>query len=111
MHICVKSTLPYNHKLKTLIHEKAHKEFFLNGSDKNLTRDEQEIKAESVAYLVCTRLGIDVEDYSSEYLAAWGGNQELVSKKINNLGTQIIEMANLVESLYTESKCEEKKAA
>lgn len=62
---------------KTLIHEIAH----------NILHDEKysdrraEVEAESVAFVVCSALGLDTSDYSFEYIAIWSSGKELKDLK------------------------------
>jgi hypothetical protein len=61
--------------IKTLIHEVAHSR--LHTIDDDLTRNEKEVQAESIAYIVANHFGIDTSDYSFEYIASWSSNKEL----------------------------------
>jgi antirestriction protein ArdC len=56
-------------QVKTLLHEMAHG---LLHSTSEVLRDQDEVEAESVAYVVCHHLGIDSSDYSFGYVATWG---------------------------------------
>ena len=56
---------------KTLIHEMAHAKLGHGQEDCKLTRQERELQAESVAFIVCANMGIDTSDYSFEYLSSW----------------------------------------
>jgi len=76
--IAIKETLSPTHALKTLIHERAH-EIFDNPDEQQKnpsTREAQEVRAESVAYTVCAKYGIDSSDYSFPYLAGWDGTKD-----------------------------------
>lgn len=66
--------------IKTMIHEIAHSIVY---SDENLdqlkqkdnvefSKNEKEVQAESIAYIVSSHLGIDTSDYSFPYVATWG---------------------------------------
>jgi len=61
------------HSLKTLIHELAHhyRIQLLKGKRHKLSINQEEFIAESSAYLVCTRLGIDTAEYSIPYIKGW----------------------------------------
>ena len=74
--------------LKTLIHEIAHAK--LHDIDLNAPKNEQqpradrrtrEVEAESVAYTVCQRYGLDTSDYSFGYVAGWSSGKELTELK------------------------------
>lgn len=70
--IAVQEGLSQMQTLKTTIHETAHSLLHEAGCPKS--REEKEIEAESVAYMVCAHLGLDVSDYSFGYVASWAQN-------------------------------------
>lgn len=78
--IQVLSSLDPATKAKVLAHEIAHEE--MHWKDGALALDHgksvAEIEAESVAYVVCSALGI--ESNSELYLNAWGADREIVKK-------------------------------
>lgn len=57
---------------KTLAHEIAHA--ILHGGNVEC-REQAELEAESVAYIVCGLLGVDSAEYSIGYVAGWGGGR------------------------------------
>lgn len=76
--IVVKKDMSEAQTVKTLIHEIAHS--MLHGKDmdgKNDSRQDKEVQAESVAYIVTSALGIDTSDYSFGYVAGWSATQDL----------------------------------
>jgi antirestriction protein ArdC len=81
--VTVRDDLSPAQAAKTLVHERAH---ILLGHVNGLAsyqacRGRFEVEAESVAYLVCTQLGIDADDYSLPYVARWAdGDIELIQK-------------------------------
>jgi hypothetical protein len=65
------------------VHERAH--IVLGHADSvasyQICRGQCEVEAESVAYLVCTQMGIDAADYSLPYVARWAdGDLELIQQ-------------------------------
>jgi antirestriction protein ArdC len=77
--IAIKHDNPELHKLKTLIHEWGHG--LLHASmDDETPRDIKELEAESVAFIVCHRLGLDTSGYSFAYLSSWGGGEGAIGK-------------------------------
>ena len=60
-------------QIKTHIHEAAHCLLHnrSTGSQKERSKEEKEVQAESVAYVVSKRLGLDTSDYSFGYIASW----------------------------------------
>jgi len=74
------------HQVKTLLHEITHSILHNeeDGEQKDATRNDMEIQAESVAYVVSNYLGIDTSDYSFGYVVSWSGNKNKEQLK-NNL--------------------------
>ena len=56
-------------RLKTLAHELAHALLHEHVGERALA----ELEAESTAYVVCRRFGLDTGDYSFGYVATWAG--------------------------------------
>ena len=77
--ICVDSSLPQMQKIKTSIHEIAHGLLHdkVTGEDPQATQREMEVSAESVAFVVCSYLGLDTSDYSFGYVGGWSAGKEL----------------------------------
>lgn len=80
----VRSDMSGAHRLKTLVHELAHSllhspdEYALAHAD---GRNVAEVEAESVAYVVADRIGLDSSAYSIGYVAGWSrGNGAMVAK-------------------------------
>ena len=83
--------------IKTAIHECAHA--LLHDPDKKLatansTRSDKEVQAESVAYIVASRYGIDTSDYSFPYLASWSKGNQL--EQLNRFLNEIQETARTI---------------
>lgn len=77
--IHVDSRLSQAQAIKTTIHEFAHRQAhsLTEGTDKNANKLEREVTAESVAYTVCSALGLDTSAYSFGYVAGWSEGKEL----------------------------------
>lgn len=56
--------------LDTLCHEMGHA-FLGHLDDKELSRSEKELEAETVAWIVCRNLGLETRETSFGYLATW----------------------------------------
>ena len=69
--ITVRSDLEYRQKLKSLLHELSHAIDFSMHPDDTIPRNKRELIAESCAFVVCLRLGIDTSSYSFSYLKSW----------------------------------------
>lgn len=83
--IVIKNGLSQQQEIKTLIHEIVHS--LLHNSEKvkesktKISRNDMEVQAESVAYTVCSALGIDTSDYSFGYIAGWSQGKEIKELK------------------------------
>ncbi len=86
-------------QVKTLAHELGHALLHEEGNE--LSRDQKEIEAESVAYVVSQSLGIDSSGYSFGYLTSWGhGDPEAVEKQLKDSGQRIQKAAHrIIESV------------
>ena len=84
-----------------MIHESAHAKlhnpaYILKTDDKsNLSRSDEEVQAESIAYTVCAYFGIETGKNSFGYLASWSQNKELKELKasldvINKTSSELI---------------------
>lgn len=78
--IIIKNGMSGEQVLKTVIHETAH--CLLHDPDKNIVtvkspRNEKEIQAESIAFIVCEKLGVDTSEYSFPYIASWSDGRQL----------------------------------
>lgn len=69
--ITVRSDLQYQQKLKSLLHELSHALDFDMHPDMTIPRNKRELIAESCAFVICLRLGIDTSSYSFSYLRSW----------------------------------------
>lgn len=88
---------------KTLLHEYAHykSEHFKR---ENLTKEMQEIEAESISYIVAKNHGIDTSDYSFKYLNIYAKqnieedlikSQEIIKRVANDINKKLIELNEL----------------
>lgn len=80
----VRGELSGAQRLKTLVHELAHSLLHLPDEYDRAHRDAQnvaEVEAESVAYVVADRLGLDTGAYSIGYVATWAnGDGALIAR-------------------------------
>lgn len=96
--VVIKNNLSQVHTVKTLVHETTHAILHgENGSCKDCTREEKEVQAESVAYIVCKHYGIDTSEYSFPYVATWGSKDQ---KELDNYFHVIDETAmNIIDAI------------
>ncbi len=69
--ISVRSDLEPLQKVKTILHEYAHSIDFTINPSEDISRSHRELVAESVAYVVSLRLGLDTSRYSMSYIKSW----------------------------------------
>ncbi len=79
--IVVDSDLPSLHQIKTLIHEIAHKTVDSHALLGKYDRAENEVIAESTAFICAESIGIDTRDYSLNYIGNWAQGRELSALK------------------------------
>ncbi|WP_303806389.1 ArdC-like ssDNA-binding domain-containing protein [Ruminococcus flavefaciens] len=95
--IVIQENLSGAQAVKTAIHECAHA--LLHDPDKklptaNTSRSDKEVQAESVAYIVASRYGIDTSDYSFPYIASWSQGKQL--EQLNRFLNEIQETARTI---------------
>jgi hypothetical protein len=91
---------PTGQQAKTLAHELAHESMHWDDRG-SLTRSIAELEAESVAYVVCTHFGLDVEVRASRYIALWDGDGKALRgslERIANTARGIIDDVETVRS-------------
>lgn len=76
--ICVKAGMSQQHTVKTTIHEIAHSILHCDkGEQEKVDRETAEVQAESVAYTVCSYLGLETSEFSFGYVAGWSGDKDV----------------------------------
>jgi len=94
--------------IKTAIHEIAHAKLHAINPDKlvpETVKDSftKEVEAESVAYTVCQRYGIDTSEYSFGYIAGWSTSKETKELK-DSLETIRSTAADMIEGIDAKLK-------
>lgn len=82
--IVIKTGMSDAQTLKTAFHETAHN--LLHDPKKKIVtakspRNEKEVQAESVAFMVAEKFGIDTSEYSFPYIASWSEGKQLEQLK------------------------------
>ena len=108
--IVIKNGLAQQQEIKTMIHEIVHS--LLHNSekmkDKKISRNDMEVQAESVAYTVCSALGIDTSEYSFGYIAGWSQGKDIKELKsaldliCDTASTMIFHVENKLTERYKE---------
>lgn len=65
--IAIKRDMSINHQIKTMIHEYAHIQLH---KDTNKSKEQKEIEAESIAFVICNSFGLDTSEYSFGYITS-----------------------------------------
>jgi antirestriction protein ArdC len=113
--IAVKKDNSEMQKLKTVVHEWGHHILHNKEAKEKVTNDIMELEAESVAFVVCNRLGIDTSDYSFGYLLGWGNGEganakiKMSGERIQKASTEIIQA--IEKGLKVDAKEEELQTA
>ena len=96
--IDVDDTHATGQQAKTLAHELAHEA--LHKTDRTgLTRSVAELEAESVAYVVCRHVGLDVEIRASRYIALWDGNAKALRASLERIANTARDIIDDLDSL------------
>ena len=107
--------------IKTAIHEMAHAKLHGAAPEENgqesaemleKTRETKEVEAESVAYTICQRYGIETSDYSFGYIAGWSSGKEMKELKssletIRRTSAELIQSLDLQLQMLTEAQTAE----
>ena len=80
--------------LATLIHEIGHA-LLGHLEDAHKARDQRELEAESVSWIVCRNLGLDVDEAAFRYMAAWSRN-DAMEVKLGRAAQRAAEVAQVI---------------
>lgn len=96
--IAIKTGLSDSQTLKTAIHEVTHARLHdrdrMNAHQITKNNHEREVEAESVAFVVCKRFGLDTDEYSFPYISSWSSGKSL--SELRNSMDQIRKTAGLM---------------
>lgn len=93
--------------IKTLIHEVAHEKLHADVSD-DVSKNQKEVEAESVAFVVSNYFGIDTSSYSFDYISSWQKKEKADVK--HSLAT-IQETSNMLIEKIKNNMCSEKEVS
>ena len=99
----VDNTHPTGQQAKTLAHELVHEALHKSKEQRDTmpekTRSIAELEAESVAYVVCTHFGLDVEVRASRYIALWDGDAKALRASLERIANTARTLIDDVEAL------------
>ena len=103
--ISIREDLEYLQKIKTLLHEYAHLLDFEMHPEDDISRNRRELIAESVAFIVSLRLGLDTSRYSMSYIKSWLKDKEelkIIADSVQKIAYTIItELAESSDSAFS----------
>ena len=103
--ISIRDDLEYLQKIKTLLHEYAHLLDFQMHPEDDISRNRRELIAESVAFIVSLRLGLDTSRYSMSYIKSWLKDKEelkITADSVQKIAYTIItELAESSDSAFS----------
>ena len=103
--ISIRGDLEYLQKIKTLLHEYAHLLDFQMHPEDDISRNRRELIAESVAFIVSLRLGLDTSRYSMSYIKSWLKDKEelkIIADTVQKIAyTVITELAESSDSAFS----------
>ena len=103
--ISIRGDLEYLQKIKTLLHEYAHLLDFKMHPEDDISRNRRELIAESVAFIVSLRLGLDTSRYSMSYIKSWLKDKEelkIIADSVQKIAYTIItELAESSDSAFS----------
>ena len=109
--ISVRSDLEYLQKTKTLLHEVGHAVDFSLHPESDISRNRRELIAESVAYVVALRLGLDTSSYSMSYIQSWLKDKDelkIIADTVQKVSYIIInKLAESLDSAFSDLKEDE----
>lgn len=101
--------------VKTAIHEITHAMLHTIGKDDSKGKDKntREVEAESVAFTVCQRFGLDTSDYSFAYVAGWSSdrNTKELKASMETIRKTAGELITSIEGQFQELLKEQERAA
>jgi hypothetical protein len=90
--IVIDAKVPANARLRTLIHETTHA---LGVDYERFTRAQAEVIVDTVAFIVCSAVGLDVDGESIPYVAGWGEDGAL--EAVSQFAQTIDQLARRIE--------------
>lgn len=99
--IVIKAGMSELQTVKTALHETAHARIHAPKEAEGKSREQKEVEAESIAYVVCSHFGLDTGDYSFGYVAGWAGGQdtEVLKESLATIRREAGEMIEIIEGV------------
>jgi len=81
----------------TLVHEVAHSDMHFGERRTATTKRTRETEAESVAYVVCTAIGLNPGTSSTDYIGLYGGDSKLLIESLEYVRTTATRILDAIE--------------
>jgi antirestriction protein ArdC len=94
--VTVHERLQGDQKLKTLTHETGHHVALKRGY--RIEREDEETIAESSAFVVMSRYGVDSAEYSLPYVAGWAEKPEVLRRNLGTIRRTSTVIIDMIES-------------
>lgn len=95
-------------QLLTLVHEAAHEVLHADAERrKTTTKTIRETEAEAVAFVVCSALGIDCVDHSSDYIQLYSGDTEVLTKSLEAIQKTAAQILEGIQKFLSENEAKE----
>lgn len=88
---------PEEQMFKTAVHEAGHS--LMEHDTRQISREQKECEAESVAFIVCNHFGYDTSDYSVKYIAGWKGDKDFIEESLNYITKTADKIINSIEQV------------
>lgn len=99
--IALRAGLSADQHAKTFAHEIAHSLLHGRWDEDRVSREQAEVEAESVAYIVCRAAGLDTDEHSFSYIAGWSwGSPEILAaagQRVQRTAAYILNSINRVD--------------
>jgi hypothetical protein len=82
----------------TLVHELAHSDMHFGERRADTDKRVRETEAESVAYVVCTAIGLDAGTSSRDYIGLYGGDSKLLLESLEYVQATASRILDAIES-------------
>lgn len=91
--VTIKESLSNAQKFSTMVHELAHELLHWDENHDGYTKTVRETEAESVAYVVCRSIGLDVSTRAADYIKVWNGDEKVLlasMERIRSVAAKIL---------------------
>jgi len=102
--VSIVSTLPKPQMFSTMVHELAHELLHWGDRREMTTKVVRETEAESVAYVVCRSIGLDVSTRASDYIQLWNGDEIVLMQSLELIRSVASKIISELESTTVDSE-------